>query len=157
MAEPRWLDEQEQRAWRGLLQMWTQLNTYLAREMAANSELSMSDFAVLVCLTDELGGRVRAFTLAESLGWEKSRLSHQLARMAARGLIERSDCSEDARGQIVSVTPAGRSAIETAAPPHVETVRRVFMDRLTPAQIKSLASVTEVVLAALEQERDPRG
>src|ERR1700742_4997933 len=101
MGEPRWLNETEQRAWRGLLTMHTQLTTFLGREMAAGSDLSMADFAVLVALTDDLGARVRAFALAESLGWEKSRLSHQLARMAGRGLIVRADCSEDARGQVV--------------------------------------------------------
>jgi DNA-binding MarR family transcriptional regulator len=155
--EPRWLNESEQRAWRGLLTMHTQLMTYLAREMTAGSDLSMADFAVLVTLTDDLGGRVRAFALAESLGWEKSRLSHQLARMAGRGLIERSDCSEDARGQVVSVTPAGRAAIEAAAPAHVENVRRAFIDVLTPAQIKALAGISEAVLAALDGARTARG
>jgi DNA-binding MarR family transcriptional regulator len=157
MGEARWLSDTEQRAWRGLLTMHGQLTSYLAREMAADSDLSMADFAVLVALTDDLGGRVRAFALAETLGWEKSRLSHQLARMAGRGLIERSDCSEDARGQVVSVTPAGRAAIEAAAPAHVETVRRVFIDVLTPAQIKVLTGIGETVLAALDRERAARG
>ncbi len=157
MGEPRWLSETEQRAWRGLLTMHGQLTSYLAREMAADSDLSMADFAVLVSLTDDLGGRVRAYALAESLGWEKSRLSHQLARMAARGLIERSDCSEDARGQVVCVTPAGRAAIEAAAPAHVENVRRVLIDVLTPAQIKALTGISETVLSALDRERQARG
>jgi DNA-binding MarR family transcriptional regulator len=157
MGETKWLDENEQRAWRGLLTMYTQLTAHLARQMSADSDLSMADFAVLVSLTDELGGRVRAYALAESLGWEKSRLSHQLARMAARGLVERTDCSEDGRGQIVSVTPAGRAAIEAAAPAHVENVRRVFIDVLTPAQIKALNSISEAVLAALDRERSVRG
>ncbi|HEX3829608.1 MAG TPA: helix-turn-helix domain-containing protein [Sporichthyaceae bacterium] len=157
MGEPRWLNETEQRAWRGLLTMHTQLTTYLAREMAAESDMSMADFAVLVALTDNLGGRVRAYALAESLGWEKSRLSHQLARMAGRGLIERADCSEDARGQVVCVTPAGRAAIEAAAPAHVENVRRVLIDVLTPAQIKALTGISETVLAALDRERTARG
>jgi len=156
MGETRWLDENEQRAWRGLLSMYTQLTTHLAREMAADSDLSMADFAVLVSLTDDCGGRVRAYALAETLGWEKSRLSHQLARMAARGLIERADCSEDGRGQVVSVTAAGRAAIEAAAPAHVEHVRQVFADVLTPAQIKALAGISEAVLAALGRERAAR-
>src|SRR5690606_42004443 len=65
-----------------------------------------------------------------ALQWEKSRLSHQLARMEKRGLIERTECAEDGRGQIVGVTDAGRRAIQAAAPAHVAAVRRLFLDAL---------------------------
>ena len=148
-TETRWLDEQEQRAWRGLISMWTQLNAELARQMAASSELSMSDFAVLVALTDTCGGRVRAYALAQSLQWEKSRLSHQLTRMAKRGLIERDECLSDARGQFVAVTDAGRRAIEAAAPPHVTAVRRLFFDGLSPADLEAITRIAESTLHRL--------
>lgn len=150
-GEPRWLDESEQHAWRGLVTMWAQLSARLAREMASGSELSMADFAVLVSLTDECGGRVRAYALAESLGWEKSRLSHQLARMTARGLVRRAECTEDGRGQVVCVTDAGRAAIAAAAPAHVELVRSLAIDVLTRDQVIALGEISEVVLARLAQ------
>ncbi|HEY2832265.1 MAG TPA: MarR family winged helix-turn-helix transcriptional regulator [Sporichthyaceae bacterium] len=150
MAEPRWLDEREQRAWRGLITMWTQLNAELSRRMTADSELSMPDFAVLVALTDECSARVRAFELAEVLQWEKSRLSHHLARMEKRGLISRDGCTEDGRGQVVEVTAAGRRAIEAAAPAHVAAVRELFLDALTPDQVDALAAVAEAALARLD-------
>ena len=150
MAEPRWLDEREQRAWRGMIAMWTQLNAELARRMAADSELSMPDFAVLVALTDECSARVRAFELAEVLQWEKSRLSHHLARMEKRGLISRDGCTEDGRGQVVEATPAGRRAIEAAAPAHVAAVRELFLDALTPDQVDTLAAVAEAALTRLD-------
>ncbi|MGQ0625502.1 MAG: MarR family winged helix-turn-helix transcriptional regulator [Sporichthyaceae bacterium] len=146
---PRWLTEHEQLAWRGSLSMWARLQSALAREMADGSELSMSDFAVLVTLTEACGGAVRAFSLARELDWEKSRLSHQLARMERRGLIDRAGCSEDGRGQIVTATAAGRAAIEAAAPAHVEAVRRLFLDHLTPTQIDALAAISASVLPVL--------
>jgi DNA-binding MarR family transcriptional regulator len=148
-TETRWLDPREQRAWRGLISMWTQLNAELARQMADASELSMADFAVLVALTDTCGGRVRAYELAQTLQWEKSRLSHQLTRMAKRGLIARDECLSDARGQFVAVTPEGRRAIEAAAPPHVEAVRRLFLDHISPADLEVLTRVAETTLAKL--------
>ncbi|MGQ0844043.1 MAG: MarR family winged helix-turn-helix transcriptional regulator [Sporichthyaceae bacterium] len=153
--EPRWLDEQEQRAWRGLIAMWTQLNAELARQMAANSELSMAEFAVLVSLTDVCGGRVRAYELARSLQWEKSRLSHQLTRMAKRGLIERDECVSDGRGQFVAVTESGRRAIEAAAPPHVAAVRRLFLDGLTPADLETLTRIAESTLVRIGDPPTP--
>ncbi|MGQ0464460.1 MAG: MarR family winged helix-turn-helix transcriptional regulator [Sporichthyaceae bacterium] len=149
MDEPRWLDEDEQRAWRGLIAMWTQLSAELARQMAANSDLSMAEFGVLVALTDTCGGRVRAYELAQTLQWEKSRLSHQLTRMAKRGLIERDDCTSDGRGQFVAVTEAGRRVIAAAAPPHVEAVRTLFLDALSREDLAVLARVAESTLARL--------
>ncbi len=145
-----WLTDREQLAWRGLLAMWTRLNAQLAREMAAESDLSMADFSVLVALTDTCAGKTRAFSLADALQWEKSRLSHQLARMEKRGLIERTECSEDGRGQLIGVTDAGRAAIEAAAPAHVAAVRRLFLDALSGEQIDSLAEIARVALARID-------
>jgi DNA-binding MarR family transcriptional regulator len=156
MTEPRWLDEREQQAWRGLISMWTQLSAALARRMAADSDLSMADFSVLVALTDECrGGRVRAFELANDLQWEKSRLSHHLARMEKRGLISRDGCTEDGRGQVVRVTPAGRRAIQAAAPAHVQAVRELFFDVLTPDQVDALAAISATTLARVQGVETP--
>jgi DNA-binding MarR family transcriptional regulator len=150
------LDEREQRAWRGLITMWTQLSAELSRRMAADSELSMADFSVLVALTDECrGGRVRAFELANDLQWEKSRLSHHLARMEKRGLLTRDGCTEDGRGQVVVVTPAGRRAIEAAAPAHVAAVRELFFDVLTPEQVDALAGISQSALARVQAAGTP--
>lgn len=145
-----WLSDREQLAWRAQLAMWTRLNAQLAREMAAESDLSMADFTVLVALTDTCAGKTRAFSLADALQWEKSRLSHQLARMEKRGLIERTECSEDGRGQLVGVTPAGQTAIERAAPAHVAAVRRMFFDGLTHEQIDTLTEIARAALARID-------
>lgn len=149
---PTWLDEREQRAWRGMLTMHRRLEAQLSREMQSGSELSMPDFTVLVALTDTCGGRVRAFSLAEALQWEKSRLSHHLARMERRGLVSRDGCPEDGRGLFVCVTPAGRAAIEAAAPAHVAAVRRLFFDALTAEQVDALAGIAAASLARLDAD-----
>lgn len=145
-----WLTDREQLAWRAMLAMWTRLNAQLAREMAADSDLSMADFSVLVALTDTCAGRTRAFSLAEALQWEKSRLSHQLARMEKRGLIDRTECAEDGRGQLVGVTAAGRGAIEAAAPAHVAAVRRLFLDALSSEQLDALTEISRAALARID-------
>lgn len=150
-AAPRWLEPDEQQSWRAFVTMQTQLNAYLARDIQAHTALSMPDFAVLVALTDACRG-VRAFSLAETLQWEKSRLSHHLARMERRGLVTRGGCAEDGRGQQVAVTPAGRAAIEAAAPHHVETVRRVIFDALTPDEVAALGAISRRVLDRLAAE-----
>ena len=153
MAEPRWLDDQERRAWRGYLAMQARLHAELNRQLQADSGMSLADFDVLVALTDRPDVDMRVLELAEALQWEKSRLSHHLARMERRGLIERQDCPDDARGAFVVLTDAGRDAIERAAPAHVETVRTLVFDGLDPSQIGTLADIAEGVLNRIDTRR----
>lgn len=149
MTSTRWLDEHEQHVWRGYLTMNAQLAARLHRDMQADSGLSLSDFEVLVQLTDQDEPRRRVGELAEALQWEKSRLSHHLGRMQRRGLIGREDCTNDGRGAHVVITEHGRIMIERAAPAHVEAVRDLVFDQLTGAQVDSLATITDQVLRRL--------
>jgi DNA-binding MarR family transcriptional regulator len=146
----RWLDDREQQVWRSFLSASSRLEAHLARRMQADGQMSMADFGVLVSLSEAPDGRLRAFALGRELQWEKSRLSHHLTRMERRGLILREDCGTDRRGAFVVITPAGRAALDTAAPPHVEAVRTAVFDRLTPAQVGQLAEICDVLLAGLD-------
>ena len=146
---PRWLDAREQSAWRAYLDMNALLNARLNREMQEASGISIADFSVLVPLSEHPDGRMRVLELARALGWEKSRLSHQLTRMAQRGLIERSNCSEDRRGAFVVLTDAGRATVEAAAPRHVESVRRYLFDELTAEQVDALGAIARTVVDRL--------
>jgi DNA-binding MarR family transcriptional regulator len=152
VAEPRWLDERELRAWRGYLTMHAKLTARLNRQLQSDSGLSLADFEVLVQLTDQAEGRVRVRDLARALQWEKSRLSHHLGRMQRRGLVVREECPEDARGAFVVLTPEGRHAIERAAPAHVSTVRELVFDQLTDRQVDALGAIADHVLARLNDE-----
>src|SRR5688500_234890 len=87
MVEPPWLSEREARAWRGLQMMQMRLTGALTRQLVAESQLSYQDYLVLVALTEQADGRLRLFELGRLLGWEKSRLSHHIARMAQRDLV----------------------------------------------------------------------
>lgn len=150
MGEIRWLDEKEERAWRALQFMHLRLDGELARQLASDSELSYADYVVLVALTDRPDGRMRVFEIAETLGWEKSRVSHQVSRMTERGLVTKKKCGTDRRGAYVVVTRRGRRELEAAAPGHLQAVRRLFIDRLTPDQLTSIAEAAEEVLRGLE-------
>jgi DNA-binding MarR family transcriptional regulator len=148
---PRWLDDTEQHAWRVFLQMQTQLTARLGRDLQADSDLSLADYDVLVHLTDLDGGRRRILELARELDWEKSRMSHHLARMTKRGLIAREECAADGRGAFIVITPEGKAAIEAAAPRHVDTVRRLVFDALSAEQVAALAAVSEKILGRLDR------
>jgi DNA-binding MarR family transcriptional regulator len=151
MDDVRWLSAGEERAWRALQFMQMRLEGALARQLAADSGLSYPDYVVLVALTDRPDGRMRLFELAAALGWEKSRLSHHVARMTGRGLVEKEPCDDDRRGAYVKVTARGRKDLEAAAPGHVDAVRRMFIDKLTASQLAALGEAAEAVLAAFDE------
>ena len=148
----RWLDAGQQRAWRAWLDAHAHLSARLNRELQAASGLSLSDYDVLVHLTDVPEGRLRSFELGDGLEWEKSRVSRQVARMAERGLVAKEAAPEDGRGAYVTLTRAGRRAIEEAAPAHVELVRRLLFDGLTAAQVRTLESIASSVVRRLDAD-----
>ena len=147
----RWLTEEEQRAWRGLLRMTAQLNARANRLLLQEYGISLADYEVLVALSEAPEGQLRVFEVADALAWEQSRVSHQLARMQRRGLITREGCATDARGAFAVLTTAGRAAIERAAPAHVEQVRQLVFDELSHEQVSALTEITTRVLDRLAQ------
>ncbi|GAB2823277.1 MarR family winged helix-turn-helix transcriptional regulator [Lentzea nigeriaca] len=145
MGDGDWLNEREQRAWRGFIEL-ANFRDQFGRELQAETGLSGADYAILVSLSEAADGRMRAIELRKAINWEKSRLTQHLNRMASRGLVTREPCLTDNRGIQVSLTQAGREAIEAAAPRHVGHVRRWFIDALTPDQLDTFADLTKVVL-----------
>jgi DNA-binding MarR family transcriptional regulator len=149
VCEPRWLDEREARLWQGYIGLKLQLESELERRLVRDGGLSGAEFTLLVPLSEAPGGLLRARDLGRMVGWERSRISHQVGRMEKRGLVVREECAEDARGSMVRLTDAGRAAIVGAAPQHVEAVRSLFFDVLTDDEVDVLGAAFERVLARL--------
>jgi len=156
MDEPRWLTDDEQRTWRSYLAMTELVRATIARDLMSASGMSEPEFTVLVHLSERSGREVRMSDLADGLGWSKSRLSHQVARMEARGLVERSGCPSDARGSFARLTAAGLAEIERAAPHHVHSVRRVLIDALDPDQLAALRTIADTVISRAREDGEHR-
>ncbi|MFI5906094.1 MarR family winged helix-turn-helix transcriptional regulator [Dactylosporangium sp. NPDC051541] len=157
MTEPRWLNEQEERAWRGLMAMGDGLSAFIDRRLRTRCGLSHADYQVLAHLSEAVGGRLRSFELGDRLQWEKSRLSQHLTRMQGRGLVTRERSQADQRGAVVTVTAAGRELISAAARRHVADAREAVIDQLTAAELRTLATIADKVrrrLAALDAADD---
>ncbi|MFJ9759514.1 MarR family winged helix-turn-helix transcriptional regulator [Streptomyces sp. NPDC101149] len=144
--ETRWLSADELRAWRGLMRMNELLVNRTARSLQREFGLSGADYTILAELTRAPDSGMRILELAKILEWEKSRLSHQLARMAKRDLISHEGASDDKRGTYVTVTRQGHAAIAAAAPRHVQDVRKLFTDHLSGDQISAFAEVIDTLL-----------
>src|SRR5690242_1512612 len=144
-----WLTDEQQKVWREYLEMASRLQTAMHRQLQQDCELSLADYDVLVALSER--GPQRIYELGEVLGWEQSRLSHQLRRMRGRDLVDRHGSGDDRRGATVELTSAGRAALEAAAPGHVELVRSIVFDGLSPAQLRAFGAVIELVTSRLRR------
>lgn len=149
MGNVEWLDSVEERAWRGFRRMWIHLDAQLARDLAAGSELSMADYAVLSTLTEVDDERWRVTELAAHMEWSQSRLSHHLARMQDRDLVKRETDPRDARAAVVTLTNRGREAITEAATEHVAAVRKRFISVATREELRTLADLADRVVDRL--------
>jgi DNA-binding MarR family transcriptional regulator len=144
----------EQQAWRSFQRASARLWGLVAHAVSAHSDLSPADYVVLSALAAEPLGTVRLFELASCLGWEKSRLSHQVGRMASRGLVQKRRCPSDKRGTFVAVTSVGQEKLLAAAPAEAAAVRRLFAAKLSHGQLAALASACESLLVATEATTD---
>ncbi|HEX3784860.1 MAG TPA: MarR family transcriptional regulator [Pseudonocardiaceae bacterium] len=148
-SQSPWLAADEARAWMGYRRMKGLLDLQVARDLAADAKLSDADYCVLSTLGERPEEDWRLRPLAEALLWSPSRLAHHLTRMEQRGLITRETHTEDGRGASISLSANGSTAIEAAAPAHVRSVRRHFLDLLSPEQLRAFSEITDTVLAHL--------
>ncbi|WP_426717969.1 MarR family winged helix-turn-helix transcriptional regulator [Corynebacterium auriscanis] len=150
---PRWLTAAEQATWRDWIFVTSRIDATMARELQRHSDLSLADYTVLVPLSEHPQRRERIAALAEALQWDRSRLSHQITRMAKRGLVRRESCAEDGRGAFVVIEPAGMEAIKTAAPGHVKCVQDSFFDQLDQRDSEDLQRILRKLAAQFENDR----
>lgn len=148
--EPRWLDDDEMRAWRAYVIASELLRKQLNRELQEHHGLALADYEVLVRLSEQDAGRMRMAHLAGEVASSKSRLSHQISRMEAAGLVQRVECGDDARGVFAEITAAGRARLRETAPTHVSGVRAHLIDLLGASDQKALAEIFERVLVHLD-------
>lgn len=150
MSDTRWLNDQEQRMWRRYRDVNQLLELAIERQLQRDAAMSQSDYAVLVSLSESDASGLRARELGASLGWDRSRVSHQVRRMEARGLVSKGICAEDGRGTIITLTEDGAETIARAAPRHVDKVRELFVDVLTEDEVGMLAELYERIIARIE-------
>ncbi|MFI7000064.1 MarR family winged helix-turn-helix transcriptional regulator [Nocardia sp. NPDC050175] len=139
MAEPRWLDDEEMRAWEAFLAATALLNRRIEQQLKDEAHLSHAQYEVLVRLARAPGNELRMTELSAALFASKSGLTYQIDQLAKAGFVRRSPAPGDPRGIIATLTPTGLRKLEAAAPGHVAVVRELLIDVLTPDQRKAIA------------------
>jgi DNA-binding MarR family transcriptional regulator len=145
MSEVSSVSQDEWDLWHAFHTMRRQLDLALDRRLQQDAKISSSDFEILLALFQSPTKQLRSRELGVLLAWEKSRLSHHVTRMVARGLVVRTECDTDARGTWVAITPAGQRTILGAMRDHALTIRRLFFDVLTAEDQAHLLDVSSRV------------
>jgi DNA-binding MarR family transcriptional regulator len=139
----RLLSDRELSAWRGFLRAHTALTRELDAELLAAHGLPLTSYEVLLFLADAPGGRMRMSELAESVLLSRSGLTRLVDRLAGSGLIERTRCTEDARGWFAAITPKGREVFDEARKTHLDGVRRLFVASFSKDELEALGGCLE--------------
>lgn len=143
--EDPWLSPEQQRVWLAWMRISLRMDFELNRQLQKDSDLSHPDFHVLVALGGAQDGRLQLSELANTIGWERSRLSHHLQRMTTRGLTRRVPSATDGRATDAVITPEGRHALEAVAPRHASFVRNLFFADLGDGDLPTFAGLLERV------------
>jgi len=135
--------------WRSFRSMNQQLSRALDRQLQHDAGISQSDYGILLALFEAPERQLRTGEIGELLAWEKSRVSHQVARMEARGLVKRVDCADDARGTWVTLETEGRRSLLSAMREHAVAIRELFFDELEPEEKEIMRKAATRVLGKL--------
>jgi DNA-binding MarR family transcriptional regulator len=146
------VSEQDWQLWREFVTMHRHLARELDRQLQRDAGISQADFSVLAVLSESSEQRLRTGELAELLAWEKSRVSHQVTRMEARDLLERTECDTDGRGTWVGLTDEGRRVLREAAPDHASKIRDLFFDQLQQGEKAALGEASRRILDRMNPE-----
>jgi len=154
--EPRWLSEDEQRAWEAVATLLFKLPGPLESQLQRDSGLTLFEYMVLSYLSMSPEHTTRMSELARLSNSSLSRLSNVVTRCERRGWIERSPDPDDARYTVATLTGAGYQQVVDAAPGHVEAVRHFVVDPLTPAQLRAITTAVARIRPLLEGPDRPR-
>jgi DNA-binding MarR family transcriptional regulator len=139
----RWLDEDEMRAWRGLVETMTAVEAATEADLVAGHGITAGDYGVLVNLSEAPEHAMRMCDLAARQHLSPSGLTRRLDGLVKLGFVTRVPSPDDRRVMLAQLTRRGAEALEAAAPDHVESVRRHFLDHLSRTQIRQLGEAFE--------------
>lgn len=146
----RWLDDVEQTAWRAYYEAYQIVMRDLQADLHASTGLSLAEYDVLVRLMEAPGHRLRMSELASFTVTSRSRISHQISRMEADGLVARESCPTDKRGSLAVLTETGVRRLADAAPHHVASVRQRLLAAYSVEEFAQLGRLSERLLEHLD-------
>jgi DNA-binding MarR family transcriptional regulator len=135
------LSEEEERAWRGLLETHAQRVSALDARLLAEHNMPLGAIEALIQIAHAEEGAISVSDLAERIGLSPSRVSRLAADLESQGLVERRRSSSDSRSTEIAATDAGRALLLEAAPGYFETIRELLIDPLGEREVRQLGRI----------------
>ena len=148
---PRWLNAQEEAAWRAIAKLMVTLPWALECQLQQDAGLSFIEYHVLARLSEDPEHTLRMSELAALTNASLSRLSHLVKRLESRGLVRREVDPGDGRFTNAILTKPGYTLLVASAPGHVARVRSLVIDALSPADLRQLRETMECLLVRIEE------
>ena len=154
-----WLDADQQSSWRSFVVGVTLLTDRLDADLQREFDLSLTEYEILVRLSERPQRQMRMAQLADALAHSRSRVTHTVTRMQKAGLVDRTSSPEDGRGIVCRLTERGQDLLVEAAPVHVQGVRDYLVDLVSAEDFAAVGRVMDAVsdrLIACHPEMDIR-
>ena len=147
-AEPRWLTDDEQLAWRAYLRATRLVEEALDRDLQSHG-VQLTEYEIISMLSESPRRRLRMSSLADLVVQSRSRLTHTAGRLEKRGWVRRESCLEDRRGVELVLTASGWEAVQEMARVHVASVRRAVLDTMSPKMLRDMGAAMNAIRSAL--------
>jgi len=152
LQEPRWVDPEEQQAWRALASALIRLPAALDAQLHRDAGISHFEYQVLALLSEAPGRTLRMSVLATLAEGSLPRRSQVVARLEQRGWVRRTPDPADGRYTLATLTGQGQAKVTQAAPGHAQEVRRLVLDPLTKTQSRQLREISRRILRAIDPD-----
>jgi DNA-binding MarR family transcriptional regulator len=139
------LTAREEAAWRALGRAVLVIPRVLEGDLLESQGLNMSEYSVLMNLSEAPNQSLRMSDLANYVSISVSGLTRVIDRLSRAGLVERARDESDGRGQFAVLTEAGLKRLTRAWPSHLASVRRHVMDHLTNIDMDAFANDVEAI------------
>jgi DNA-binding MarR family transcriptional regulator len=146
----KWLTATELASWLSVVRLMTWLPWSIDQQLQRDSKLRMVEYQVLAMLSESPERTMRMSSLAEVTNASLSRLSHLVERLEKRGFVRREPDSADGRFTNAILTEQGFRALVEAAPGHLEHVRSLVVDVLSPEQLRRLGRDAARIMSRID-------
>ena len=148
MANPRWLNDAEMKAWRGFVTTSPDLMNAIERDLGAFG-LDAGDYQLLAMLSEAPDHKLKMCDLADTLRLSRSGLTRRMDGVVKAKYVERIQDKDDRRVSFAHLTAKGYEFLKKVAPLHLKDVRSRMIDLLNESEIKAIGSAFAKINARL--------
>jgi DNA-binding MarR family transcriptional regulator len=141
----------EERAWKSIARLLAAASRLLDEDLQRGANISLSEYAVLVHLSEADAAHLRVSELADLSDLSDSRITRIVEDLARGGFVVKSRNQHDGRGIDVRITDAGLNRLRDAYPIHLASVRNRIMNQVDPKDLSRFGDVLAAIVGGIHE------